>query len=270
MALPNSKNDREYKKFVEDASGDVAVRIVAEDALPTSGGGAGGGNNGYTAKPSGSNADGVSAYASATTLTVTGLPFTFTEYDIASITQVPTSGATTTFSSIADWEVSGTTITVADGTFAASDTFVVNLTGDDKGYTKDSTSNRMFDTSPDSQKYVPTSLEDDTNLTAATHDYEFTMDGYTDFSLSGKFIDADGTVTMKVYAMNDEDTASGDYIQVYGYDDNLDTKANSWTVTNGTLTYAISFNKANYTNWKVEIVCGGATNTVITKLRRKY
>ncbi len=95
------------------------------------------------------------------------------------------------------------------------------------------------------------------------------MDGYQDLSLSGKFIDADETITMKVYAMNDEDTTSGDWIQVYGYNDDLNTVTNSWTVTNGTLTYAISFNNCNYTNVKVEIVCGGATNTVIAKARRK-
>jgi hypothetical protein len=37
MALPKSAIDREYKKFVEDSSGDVAVRVVVEDPIPISG-----------------------------------------------------------------------------------------------------------------------------------------------------------------------------------------------------------------------------------------
>jgi len=36
MALPNSVIDREKQKFVEDSSGDVAVRILAEDDVPMS------------------------------------------------------------------------------------------------------------------------------------------------------------------------------------------------------------------------------------------
>ena len=74
---------------------------------------------------------------------------------------------------------------------------------------------------------------------------------------------------MKVYAMNDEDTSAGDRIQVFGYDDKNNAITNNWTVTNGTLTFAVSFNRANYTHWRVEVVCSGATNTVILKSRRK-
>jgi hypothetical protein len=114
---------------------------------------------------------------------------------------------------------------------------------------------------------------DTTNLAAATNYYPsatgFSMNGFKDFSLSGKFIDADGTFTLTVEAMNDEDTSSGDWIQVYGYDDKNNTTTNSWTVTNGTLTYAISFNNMNYQNVRVKIVNDGATNTAICKGRRK-
>jgi hypothetical protein len=31
MALPTSRNDREYKKFEESTAGDVAVRVVVVD-----------------------------------------------------------------------------------------------------------------------------------------------------------------------------------------------------------------------------------------------
>ena len=40
------------------------------------------------------------------------------------------------------------------------------------------------------------------------------MDGYKDFSLSGKFIDADGTMTLSIEATNDEDTTNADWIDI--------------------------------------------------------
>ncbi len=89
----------------------------------------GGGLSTYYAKPSGSNADATSAYASATTLTVTGLPYSFTKYDIVSVRQIPNSGGSgaqdTVFTDVADFSVSGNTITVANASFAATDEFVV-------------------------------------------------------------------------------------------------------------------------------------------------
>lgn len=36
MALPRTITTREQEKFVEDSSGDVAVRVLAEDSLPVS------------------------------------------------------------------------------------------------------------------------------------------------------------------------------------------------------------------------------------------
>lgn len=114
---------------------------------------------------------------------------------------------------------------------------------------------------------------DTTNVTAATHYYPsatgFSNDGYKDISLSGKFIDADGTLTLTPEAMNDEDTASGDWVQVYFYDDKNNATVNSLTVTNGTLTFAASFNEANYQHWRFKVVASGATNTVVLKARRK-
>jgi hypothetical protein len=113
--------------------------------------------------------------------------------------------------------------------------------------------------------------KDTTNVTAATHYYPAAtgsdISGYEHMSLSGKLIDADGTLTLTVEATNDEDTTNADWIQVYGYDDKNNVTVNSWTVTNGTLTYAISFNVANYQHWRVKLVASGATNTVIVKGR---
>ena len=116
-------------------------------------------------------------------------------------------------------------------------------------------------------------LVDTTNVSAATHYYPAATgqinDGYKDLSISGKFIDADGTLTLTIEAMNDEDTTSGDWIQVYAYDDKNKATSNSWTVTNGTLTFALSLNNFNYKYWRAVVVASGATNTVIVKGRSK-
>ena len=129
MALPSNLGTREYSKFVETDGGDVAVRTVGDTATTSGGLSQASGLNVYYAKPSGTNADATSSYASATTLTVTGLPFTFTQYDIESIEQIPTSGTSTLYSDKADFSVSGTTITVTGAAFAASDVFIVKIAG---------------------------------------------------------------------------------------------------------------------------------------------
>lgn len=110
---------------------------------------------------------------------------------------------------------------------------------------------------------------DETNITASTHTYDIDMSNSTDLSFSGKFIDADGTLTMTFWGTNDEDRATADLIQVYGYDDENDEVVNSWTVTNGTLTFGVSFNNWNYETAVVQVVASGATNTVIIKGKKR-
>lgn len=119
-----------------------------------------------------------------------------------------------------------------------------------------------------------TSLADLTDVAADTHYYPtgdefFLMDGYKDTSLSGRLIDADGTLTLTVEVTNDEAPSSDDWVQVKGYDDQAGGVVNVWTITNGTLKYAISFNEMNYRACRVKVVASGATNTVICKMRRK-
>jgi len=99
------------------------------------------------------------------------------------------------------------------------------------------------------------------------------MDGYKDFSLSGKFIDADGTMTLSIEATNDEDTTNADWIDIslLGIDGKTGKNviAAAMTVTNGTLTFGIEYNNLNYSNIRVKMVNNGATNTAIIKSRRK-
>jgi len=273
MALPSSRNDREYKKFVETDGGDVAVRTVGDTSTLAGGASQASGLAVYYAKPTGANGDGVSAYASATSITITGLPFTFAATDVESVEQIPTSGTSTVYSDKADFSVSGTTLTVTGSSFDSTDVFVVKLTGKVRGYDSGFDSDKVSEIAQERFGYAPENLVDTTNLSAATHYYPSstggTMDSWRDQSLSGKFIDADGTVTVTLEVTNDEDASSADWVTSYFYDDNSDLTVNTFTVTNGTLTFLASINNNIFRRYRWVVVCSGATNTVILKGRKK-
>jgi hypothetical protein len=136
------------------------------------------------------------------------------------------------------------------------------------------TSNKISEVSPLNDEISNAFIEvDTTNVAAATHYYPtsagITMDGYKDLSLSGKLIDADETLTLWVEAMNDEDTASGDWVKVYGNDLEGNAAVNQVTVTNDTLTFALSYANLNFRYIRCALTAGGATNTVIIKGRAK-
>jgi hypothetical protein len=137
----------------------------------------------YYAKPSGGNGDGVSAYASATTLTVTGLPFTLNAEDIESIEQIPTSGDSTLHTDKADFAVSSGTITVTGAAFATSDVFVVKITGPTRSYVPGTNTDRTTETNPLDQKYiVETHIL--TNVANATPEFVYIdMDGFRGVSV---------------------------------------------------------------------------------------
>ena len=133
MALPSSKGDREYNKFVEDALGNVAVRTTATFTGDVNVDSVSNDTSGYIGKASGTNADFTTAYASGTTLTCSGLPTgvtAITAADIVSIQQIATSGAVTNTYTRDDVTITAagtdpTTLTVTGATFVATDTFIV-------------------------------------------------------------------------------------------------------------------------------------------------
>jgi hypothetical protein len=114
---------------------------------------------------------------------------------------------------------------------------------------------------------------DTTNITDATNYYPsslwMSMDWFKDTSISGKFIDADGTMTMTIEATNDEDAVNATWVQIYAYDTKNNVMANSWTVTNWTLTFAIDLDNLNANLFRIVMINSWATNTAEIKLRRK-
>jgi hypothetical protein len=176
------------------------------------------------------------------------------------------------YSDDADWADGTSAHMVTGGLYQSTPQTITD--GDVGPFQVDSNGNQVTrEIAPAFDEVVNTSEADTTNVAAATHYYPdsdgTTLNGYKDLSLTGKLIDADGTLTMTVEMTNDEDTSGGDWIQVYGYDDKNKSTENSWAVTNGTLTFAISFNNANFRFYRIKVVASGATNTVIIKSKAK-
>jgi len=115
--------------YTRDDSGNLTpgVEITGDVNVDSTSVNTGGG---LVGKASGTNADFTTAYASATTITISGLPSyvaALTDEDIEVVRQIATTGAVTATYSRDDATMSITTgvLTVTGATFAASDTFVI-------------------------------------------------------------------------------------------------------------------------------------------------
>jgi len=220
-------------------------------------------------------------YTSTTSITITGAPFTVDDSScyIVGIAFKATAGTTWTkiengHNGVGMVASSGVITVSGYGTpFASGDTYRVAIAYQQKAYDSTTDVLKTINQSPDRASYVLDSLLDTTNIAAATNYYPsstgMSMDGFKDASLSGKFIDADGTMTMTIEATQDEDSTNADWIQIYANDIKNNSIATSWTVTNGTLTFAIDLDNLNANLFRVKMVNDGATNTGIIKLRRK-
>jgi len=228
-----------------------------------------------------SPSDFTAAFGTSSTITLTGLPIAISDdSQLVYVRVVDTAG---TSSNVYFNGYAGITLSYSGGTvsitgaspFASGDSYEVGVNGPTKAY--DSTNDAIYseDISPLNEQYQLLNTLDTTNLGADTHYYPSTsgydMDGYKDLSFTGKFIDADGTVTLTIEASNDEDSTATnrDWVAIQFYDCNAASDASSVTVTNGTITFAIDLENVIFKYVRAVIVNDGATNTVIVKGRRK-
>ena len=233
-----------------------------------------------------SPSDFTATYTSASTITLSGVPVTITDSSqIAYIKQVKTDNTSNTFVNGANditLSYSANVITVyekgvAITSLVSGDVYEIGVNGTKKAYDLSTDADKIINLTPESSKYVQDSLVDTTNVVAATNYYPsstgMSMDGYKDFSLSGKFIDADGTMTLSIEATNDEDTTNATWIDCSLSCTDIKTGINviaaALTVTNGTLTFGLSLENFNFSYFRVKMVNDGATNTAEIKLRRK-
>jgi hypothetical protein len=243
---------------------------------PASGGGggaAGGGDSLYIAPQ-----DFTVTRTSATQLTLTGLSYTPTLAQFVSVYYVDVLGVSKSLSPSTNafaWDPVTGVLTVTGATFAATDDYLVMIFGPDKSYSQAANAKRMYEIDPLDGKVAEDSAYDSTNLAATTNvpsDDGLLMYGFRDFSVTGKMIDADATITVKVYGTNDEDPvpANRDWTQLYGYRSDTNTIVNVITCASTTTTFSWDFDNLNYKYVRIELnPGGGATNTFIIKVRRK-
>ena len=172
---------------------------------------------------------------------------------------------------------SGYTTAVAAATsvysYALDVATVVGIDGQEKGYDATSDLFKQFMTNYPVQPLVD-DLSDVTT-TSGTDIYLASSDGldmghHNTLTLTGTIADAD-TTTMTVEATNDDDlTATGDWIQIYGYNAKTNAYENSWAVTNATLTFALQFKDLKFNNYRVHLVSTNTTATARIKARRTY
>jgi len=226
--------------------------------------------------------DGTAVFTSNVTITCSGFPFTVDDANctISYVQYKPTGGVWQfPFSNGVNGvsiSASANVITVAGaGTpFVSGDTYRVGIRYQDKSYVVATNSTRTTEVNPLNTQVLEESLVDTTNVAASQQWYPssagMAMLGYKNLSLTGKYIEGDAvTSTITVWAMNDEDTTNGDWIQIYGYDSKNNTFVNSLSQVNaGTLTFAWDFDNLNYKYVRVGLLPGDATNTAIIKSRR--
>ncbi len=191
----NNYSDQQMNNFTYD---DTLGAWQVTDVAGSTAAAAGGGNNAYYAKPSGTNADGTVAYTSATTITVTGMPYTFTQFDIESIAQIPTSGDVTSFTDKADFAVAAGVITVTGATFGATDEFVVVFTGPERAYDDSQNLQLTQILNQDYLRYTDVTLvvtANDLTASYAKQGSTIAMQGYNILQI---FIDADVNDSLNV------------------------------------------------------------------------
>jgi hypothetical protein len=235
-----------------------------------------------------SPADGTVAYTSNVTVTCAGFPVTV---DSANCTVVyimykPTGGTWQTplvnGAGGVSLSAAANVITVAGAAtpFAAGDTYVVGIQYQKKGYDPTTGAIIVSENSPINQQAPEDSLVDTTNVAAATNYYP-SADGMQmlvskGLSITGKFIDADGTMTFDLEVTNDEDAtaANRDWISAglasINTKTGIQTLAAALTVTNGTLTMGLRWTDLNFKYVRAVMTNDGATNAAILKARRVY
>lgn len=227
-------------------------------------------------------------YTSASTVTVTGLPYALGNSPMIKGILVTNTSANTSVLynngvggysfSYSSGVVTAYLNGVAASIFTSNDAYVMGVDGQKKSWDPTLDITKTVNQSPDRLAYVADSLLDTTNIAAATNYYPsatgMSMDGYKGISASFKLIDADGTMTLSFEFTNDEDTTNADWIDgsLTGVDikTGINVLTSALTVTNNTLTGGILFKDMNFSSVRIKMVNDGATNTGIIKIRRIY
>lgn len=225
-----------------------------------------------------SPADFVVSYASATTLTVSGAPFTVGD-DTCFVLSIMVKLADNSWKKYINGQngvsiySSANTIYITGNTdtaFLQSDlAYRVAINYQQKAFDPSTNTMMVIEQAPNRAAYIQDSIADSLTNVANGTTYDLSMDGYKDLSLTGYLIDAEET-SFTVSATNDEDTTDSNAFNIiYGYDAVNNTLVNSVAATNETKKFALDFDNLNFSTVRITITSALATNTVNIKARRK-
>jgi len=139
---------------------------------------------------------------------------------------------------------------------------------DSKAYEIASNSKRCQEIDPLSVQACQDINIDTTNIAATTYGPSTIGQeslGASFLSITGHLEDADGTLTGYLQVINDEDTASTDWRQIFMVDAGTNLPVNQVSVTNGTLVFALYLENARWKRWRFVVTQTGATNVVRVK-----
>lgn len=227
------------------------------------------------------------AYTSASTITLSNLPFAITDNSQLVYIKVIPSSTNSDAVVYVNWSwwytfrIDSSNVITAYKTgattniFTSGDVYEVWVNQQVKTIDITTDTQKITTQNPDPSYYSQWEWVDTTNVTAATTYYPSSlwvaMDQYKHMSLTGKFIDADNKIVMTVEATNDEDQTNADRVQVYCTRNwNNALEENQWTASNGTLTFALTFQDFNFQYFRVKVVNLDNTNTCIIKIRQLY
>ena len=262
-----------------DSSKTGATQVIVTQNIDSSGN-VGGGSSPSTTADYKSPTDFVATYTSSTTITLTQVPVEIiNDAQIKYIMMVPSSGQAKIFvngsGGVTITHASGVlTMTGAGSPFSAGDTYEVGINGDTKAYDLGLDVIKTINQAPDSAMYSNDVIVDDTNLAAGTAYFPsadgMSMDGFRHLSLSGTLIDANNTTTLSVEVTNDPNTSTADWTPVSGFDWVSGSYKNEIKATSTTVLFALAFESLVFSNVRVKIVTGDATNTVRVMGKKMY
>ena len=159
MALPSSRQQREYDKFVQRADGQTALAVDIE-AADQGGGGAGGGGSlsnvlgDFTATINdATNTFDVSGISLSAALLAGGVMYVIDSS--GDVTKLPTTNVS----------ISGSTVTLGDmsGTFSTGDTLNITVAGLPRQYDSGTGSDKVYNINPLNELHFEETLADVTN-----------------------------------------------------------------------------------------------------------
>lgn len=176
------------------------------------GGGAGGGNMVYH-----SPEDFTATYASGTTLTIAGLPYTPVVEQFQSVLVFPASGEAESYTPTANaFSYSAGTLTVDGATFDATDVgYLVIIFGPDKAYSTSDDAQKIIDVAPLNENDDYDLVAEVTNGADDTYDYYIDMTGFNSALIQCELASATFSCTIEVTAQADGTAAAScNYIGV--------------------------------------------------------